>query len=496
MKILFKPIQHTARILAIALAAVSMTACTTYGTIEKANTSVAVQEKRTIEVFAKTTEQAKVVVPSYKRVPGLWISDRTVDANVQVLPSSFDVGFVLRERKPLSLGDVAELLRSRTGLNVIITGERLSTDTFFVDHVGSVKSLIDSVTSKAGVTWSWQDNTLLIQQSVVRTFAVNRSGIKDLKSASSSRIDAWKELVDGIQVISPTAKVSVARASNSITVADKPVNMARIAALLEADADSADKQVMVHWQLVNVTGRKNGEAGVDLSYLTNMVGNGGALSFATPAALTGLTTSVLKFEKTADSVHKYGALKGSTAALALLNETGTAYVAIEGIEPIKNNAIRKFGREKSITYRAESTPGNPTTSATGVTTASSAGIKQSEVKVGLDGTFGATIYDNESMDFMFDISLKVLDALREDGSSGYILQSPETTKRYSLGEDGIRIKQGGTYIISAEQSTDISFDRRGVLPGAASVLGGSEKSSEKSGLWLLLVTPIITQKGV
>lgn len=488
-----------AKLLTIVGLVAAVAGCTTYGSIEKTNSNVEKQTKRVEEVFAKVDDSKKAVIPPYRRVAGLWLSDRTVESNsMQDLPPAFSKTFVLRERKPLTISDVAELLRARTGLNVILQGEKMGSDTFFVDHIGSVKSLVDSVISRQGMTWEFRDGALMIQQSAIQTFTVNRSGLGPLKAAaggaSSARIDPWKDLTDAIRVVSPTSRLSILRASNAITVAARPADMKRIADLIELDSDNSDKQVMVHWQLVNVTSRKGGEAGVDLNYLAALASAGGKLTFATPASLAGVTSSVLKFEKTTDTSKIAG--QGSTAALKLLNETGVAYVVAENIEPIKNNTIRRFGTEKSITYRSESTPGTATTSATGTTSASSAGIKQSTVEVGLAGTFGATIYDNESLDFMFDFSLKVLDALREDGSSGYVLQSPETTKRYAIGDEGVRIKHGGTYIISAEQTKDISFDRRGVLPGSAAVLGGSERSSEKNGLWLLLVTPVISQKGV
>jgi predicted small lipoprotein YifL len=478
----------------VAALVAGLAACATKEPILKATAAVAKETQRTEQVFSKVEDARKEAIPLYRRVSGLWISDRFVSSNsMQELPEAFAKTFVLRERKPLTISDVAEVIRARTGLNVILQGELIGANTFHVDHVGSVKSLVESVTSRQGMTWEWRDNTLLIQQSQIQTFVVNRSGLGALKAASggtgaaagaSNRIDPWKDLTDAIKVISPNARVSILRASNAITVASKPADMKRIGDLIEMDSDNADKQVMIHWQLVNVTSRTGGEAGLNLNYI--MARSGGRFSFASAASLASPNASVIKLDRTS------GATNGSSAALTLLNESGVASVVAENIEPVKHNTTRKFGTEKSITYRAESTPGVASAS----TTSGSVGIKQATVEVGLAGQFGASIYDNESMDLMFDFSLKVLDALREDSSSGYVLQSPETTRRYAIGEEGIRIKHGNTYIISAEQTKDISFDRRGLLPGEAAVVGGSERSMEKKGLWLLLVTPVITQKGV
>lgn len=473
--------------------AIGLSACSTQAPIERAQKNVEASTLRSNEVFGKTEVAKKEVVPVYKRVPGLWISDRFVPSNsVQELPAEFDRKFTLRERRPLTIGDVAEIIRARAGISVTLQGEQIVAAPFQVDHVGSLKSLIDSVTSRQGMTWEWRDGGLKIQQSDVKTFVVNRPGMGALKAssggagggASGGRIDPFKDLVDAIKVVSPTARVSVLRASNALTVADRPANMQRIADLVELDLDNSDKQVLIHWQLVNVTSREGGEAGVNLNYI--LARSGGKFSFLTPQSLAGTNGGVIKFNKTS------GNATGSEAALSLLNESGVAYVASENLEPVKHNTRRSFGTQKSITYRSESTPGVASSS----TTSASVGIKQSTIKVGLTGEFGASIYDNESLDLLFDFNLEVLDALREDSSAGYSLQSPETTKRYAVGDEGVRMRHGNTYIISAEQTKDISFDRRGLLPGAASVLGGSERANEKRGLWLLLVTPIITNKGV
>jgi predicted small lipoprotein YifL len=200
----------------VAALVAGLAACATKEPILKATAAVAKETQRTEQVFSKVEDARKEAIPLYRRVSGLWISDRFVSSNsMQELPEAFAKTFVLRERKPLTISDVAEVIRARTGLNVILQGELIGANTFHVDHVGSVKSLVESVTSRQGMTWEWRDNTLLIQQSQIQTFVVNRSGLGALKAASggtgaaagaSNRIDPWKDLTDAIKVISPNAR--------------------------------------------------------------------------------------------------------------------------------------------------------------------------------------------------------------------------------------------------------------------------------------------------
>jgi hypothetical protein len=472
--------------LSIVAVTLALTGCVTTGTaIRSAQDKVGKEQQKMDRVLATVEESKVAAVPHYKRVSGLWLSDRVVTGQTDAdLPKVFDTKVVLRDRRRLNVADVAEFIRSKTGVNVVLVGEQIGSDAFTVDHVGTVQELLDSVTSRLAMTWQWQDNTLMIQQSQVQTFTVRQAGLSSIGSSSAGRLDPWAEIQNAIRTISPNSRMSLVRSANAITVADRPANMKRIAELLELTSASADRQVIVHWQLINITARQGAEAGLNLNYILNRAG--GRLSLASPGSLASTNAGALQLTSTGANSN------GSTAALSLLNEAGTVYVVGENVEAVKHNTRRSFGIEREITYNAESTPGLASAS----TTSASVGIKKSQVKVGLNGVFGVSVHDSEQMDLMFDFSVKVLDQLRADTSAGYLLESPETSKRLALAEEGVRVRHGNTYILSAEQSLDISFDRRGLLPGNAAILGGSEKASEKRSLWLLLVTPIITQRGV
>lgn len=482
------------RALTLVLALSMLSACTTEKYATRTTEKLSATQAQ-VETGVSKLEERKAPIPVYMRVPGLWISDRVVpQTSSQRLPPEFSEPFVLREQASLTLADIADAIRSSTGIQIALQGEALglADQRFAVDYIGTLQSVIDAVASRTGVSWTWEGNVVVIQQSVAQTFPVRRSGIEGVKAvaitgstsssgggaAAPTPIDPYTELVAAIRVISPKARVSVLKNASAIMVSDTPANVKRVAELLEFDERQSNKQVTLLWRLVNYTTSNSAEAGIDLQYLLSR--SGGALSLASTSSLTGLSAGALKLASTEGD--------GSFAAIKLLNEIGNAYVAKSGIATIKNNSRDDISNEKEIFYISKTTPG--AASATGA--AGAPGIEQSSVKVGLSGAFGVSIYDSERMDLSFDFSVAFLDQLVSTTSAGQTLQSPNLSKR--TGRGSVAVKHGETFILTSQSSDGATYDRRGLLPDT--ILGGSDRGSSTSEQWLLIVTPVITRKGI
>lgn len=473
------------RVVSVAICAATLSACTTPGVIATTQNVVSNTEDRVGQITNQIESRKLDDVPLYLRVPGLWFSDRVLPrSTAQRLPPVFEQTFVLREQNQLAITDVADIVRANTGLTILVNGDAIGTQRVTVDSVTSLKSLLDSTTSRFGMTWQYLDNAIQIQQSVVRTFVIDRPGFDSISVSSGAKTvakDPWAELLDAIRVAAPRARVSAMRSSNTITVADSPANVARIAELLEVDDRQASKKVTLLWKLVVFTKTAGGETGLGFNYLK---AGGRKISFASPTSLATTIASALKVETIS------GESLGSEMILNLLNQSGSAVVVRDGISEITQNGRADFGTEKEVFYISKSTAGV----ASSVTTSAGVGLEQASVKVGLAGAFGATVFDSEKMSLGYDFTVSSLDQLKSVTSAGTTLQSPETTKRYARGQ--VPVKHGETWILSAETSDATSFDRRGILPGEASILGGSETAGSTRDQWLLIVTPILTSKGI
>src|ERR1035437_1818171 len=452
--------------LLMALAVFSLVGCATTHSIE-ATKKVMVATDKKIEDTTATIDSKKLVeIPLYQRVPGLWISDRVLPRSAaQRLPAVFDKKFVLRERTPLTISDVADIVRASTGINVIVNGDAVAPTRSTVDSVTSLKALLDSATSRFGMTWQWLDGSIQIQQSVVRTFTIDRPGFEPVVAApvggaTAAKVttkDPWSDILDAIRGVAPRARVSVMRSSNTITVADSPVNVALVAEMLAVDASQAGKKITLLWKLVNYTATSTDGAGLGLNYLLSR--NGGSINFKTPSSTVGATASSLVLSPllNAAGASAGNVLAGSNLVLNLLNETGSAVTVRDGVVQIKQKGRNDFGTEQEIFYVSESTPGV----ASSVSTSASVGLKQSSVKVGLSGAFGATMYNSEKVDLSYDFMVSTLDSLKDVTSAGTTLQSPQTTRQYARGVGSVT--QGETWVLTAQTSDASDFERRGGL---------------------------------
>jgi type II secretory pathway component GspD/PulD (secretin) len=484
---------------------VLLTGCTTQKYQDITNERLK-SSKADLDSGVAKIEERKAEIPLYQRMPGLWISDRVVAQSAsQRLPAQFDKQFVLREQGALTLSDIADAVRSSTGMNISLQGEALglANQRFPIDHVGSLQGLLDSAAARTGVTWSWENSTVMIQQSVARTFPVRRAGIEAVKAAATTSAtnnaagatspaatstsaaavsDPYAELSAAIKVISPSARVSIMKTASAITVSDTPASVKRIADLLEFDDRQSTKQVTLLWRLINFTANDNAEAGVDIQYL--LARSGGILSLGSATGFGGVNAGVLKLASTS------GTSNGSSIALKLLNEIGNAHIIKSGVSTLKNNGRDDISNEKEIFYLSKTTPGTSSGGLLGGTT--SVGIEQASVKVGLSGAFAVSIYDSERMDLSFDFSVAFLDQLKSITSAGQTLQSPEVSRRSGRGV--VPVKHGETWILTSQSTDGDSYDRRGLFPNT--ILGGSERGSSTREQWMLIVTPVITQKGI
>jgi hypothetical protein len=482
------------QIFVVTLLALALAGCGTTRLIEgtQATTNAAAAS---FKDAVSQIEARKADTPLYERVNGLWLSSRALPKTTGMqLPVGFTKQFVLRDQLTMSIPDLADAIRTNTSINVLVHGDSvgLLSRRYSMDHVGTLAALLDSTAARTGITWEFKDNAIQIQQSVAKTFVLDRAGIDAVKlagaasgsSSGGTGLNVWTELSAGITTVAqdPDLKITLMRSSNAITVVGTPAAVARITEFLAIDDGQAGKQMAVVWKLVSFTTKDGATAGLSLDYV--LARNGGKFSVSSPGSLAGANAGAVQLSSTV------GNAKGTSALLEMLNELGSTTVVRQGVSYLKNNGRQDFGTEKEIFYLSESTAGV----ASSVAGTGGVGIKQASVKVGLSGVFGGTIFNSERMELSYDFSISVLDQLKSVTSAGQTLQSPETTKRFARGS--IVARHGETWVMAAESADTDSFDRRGLLPGSAAVLGGSETAAHNKDQFLLVVTPLITQKGI
>jgi hypothetical protein len=471
-----------ARLPAALVALTLVTGCAVVQAQKKTEDLVKVGTVRTTATQEQHAQRAAEEVPLFQRMPGLWVSDRIVPRNAaQTLPPVFDQPFAYRSIDPTPLGLFAADLQRATGTPVKLLGDSASRSVM-LDFVGTGRQAMESLPSRYGVTWEFTDGAIVIMQSVTKIFRIERSGV-DVGGMAGNRKDPWVELEANIKAIAPNARTSISRNNNTITVVGAPLAMPDIEKLVNLDARSAARRVVLRWQLVNFKATEGGEAGIALDVLLRRAGGTASLVVGSPSQAAG--AGVLTLTKSG------GSTDGSSYALSLLNQSGNTVVVREGFVPLQQNDTQEFGNTRTIYYASKSSLVTVPTSSSGSTVGNTAVVtEQSSINVGLDGKFGISVFDSELAELSYELSVTVLDSLRKQQSAIQYQEYPETSQRRARGR--IRVQHGQTYVISTDTAESASFDRRGLLPGQAAVLGGNVSASQTNDQWLLLVTPIIT----
>jgi type IVB pilus formation R64 PilN family outer membrane protein len=278
--------------------------------------------------------------------------------------------------------------------------------TVSMNYSGTVKGALDMLAAKTGFIYSVNCNDIYWQAFITRTFDIafmpgssdymmgkaaggsNASGaagggggggasggssttitgtIDDSASAQYSNLkgtlSVWKDLETSIkQLLSPDGKVMVSEATTSVTVRDRPTNVALIGRFISNVNTNLSKQVLVKIEVLSVTLESDFNFGINWDIVqrafnngtyTLVAANGSPISLQTATQLTGLT-----------SPNKYGVNNtfqdnngGTTATgiLALVNalqEQGKVSVVTQPQVLCQNNQVSQIRIIDQLGYLA------------------------------------------------------------------------------------------------------------------------------------------------
>lgn len=462
--------------LVLALAAAALAGCATRE-IERKTEDRADRVNAVVDaVQAATASRIENDVAIYERVHELWISDRSVRRSPgQALPPIFHRPFVFRSMLPQSIGQFAQQVQQACRCNVQLVGESQPLVPMMIEYQGSLGGFVQSQVQRYGVTYAWKDSGLEIVQTEARTFPVTRVAYEN----QAGKKDPWAELEASLHAIAPRGRIVVSRATNSITVVDRPAAMREIERFMAHDAEASQRTVAVRWQLINFSSSQAGSAGAAINAVLNRAG--GQLQITggqNPAEGVG-TLRIANTDPTSAS-------NGSTLLLSLLNQAGQATIVRDGVIPIHNNDTRLYTQSLKEPYPGKVTlatiPGLNTNNAA-ITQVLPVTELQTE-NVGLKIRMTATIHPSEEVDLSVDFELKQITAMRDFSTQLVKQLAPEVAERSTNGR--FRARHGESFLMVMDNNDESLFDRR-----VGFALG--ESGQGRRDQWLVLLTPVITR---
>jgi type IVB pilus formation R64 PilN family outer membrane protein len=167
--------------------------------------------------------------------------------------------------------------------------------TFNIAHNGSLTSLLDKVSSKAGLFWKWEDNQIVLFRTETKTMILNdlpgaikftastgsyakSSGGGDSSSTSansshgieltSSAKSNWDAMEFSISsMMTELGKVSYSEQTGTITVTDTPIVMSKVSKYVDEMNEIISQRILLKVDILDINYTDEDSAGIDINAL-------------------------------------------------------------------------------------------------------------------------------------------------------------------------------------------------------------------------------------
>ncbi len=396
----------------------------------------------------------------------------------------FDKKALLSQR-----GTIAEIAQSIEMLfpQMSFQADGFDTQSYRIFYDGTLKGLLDSISTTTGYGWTFADNTVTFSKVISKTYTImaipgtnsyqntltnknksnenSSSGLGQSVSTGDSsadtaqtiktnyQYDTYKEIVEEVKgLLSSTGTVSANQGAGTITVRDSADKIKLVDRYIDEINKKMSRQVAINVQVYSLELNDDIEAGFNLNALFEnadlsvIAGNVSNLS-------NNITASIVS-----------GKLKGSNATLSALREFGNAsqVTSASGIvmsnQPLPALAVSKHAYLASMSTN---------TTDYGQTT----DIIPGEVTTGFSMTVTPHILERREVLLQYNVHLSSLEEMQRFSTNDVTVDLPQTTNRSF--SQRMRMKMGQTLVLAGyAQETKSNGAKGGFLFGGKSVSNG------------------------
>jgi type IVB pilus formation R64 PilN family outer membrane protein len=399
-----------------------------------------------------------------------------------------------------------------------------------MNYTGTVKGALDLLATKTGYTYSVSGRNIYWQAYISKTFDIafmpgttdyelggntsdsaasggsstgsSSGGVSSGGQTSTLKgsLSVWKDLEDTIKtLLSLDGKVVVSQATTSVTVRDKPANVALVGKYINNLNSSLTKQVLVKVQVLSIQLSSAFSYGINWTVVENafshskFVLNG---NYGTPISLqtlTGSGTTILPFggvQSSAITPPTATSPSGVTALINALKQQGAVAVVSEPRVVCLNNQVSVIRIVNNQAY-AQSVA---TTAIPGSSTTASSAFVQTSITPGTIIT-GLILYvlpkiKDDHVALQVNATLSTLLGISKfssgEGASQASIQTP-TTSNTQINQRSV-IGSGDTLILSGFRQTSNQSGAQQLLD--SQTLGG-KAAIQQNEETIVLITPII-----
>jgi type IVB pilus formation R64 PilN family outer membrane protein len=379
---------------------------------------------------------------------------------------------------------------------------------------GNLRGLLDTAAARFGVSWKYADGAIRFFHTESRTFQINTlpgdstfnasvtsgatsnpgssagggaagagggagttNGVtanNSQNTAVASKLSVYGSIESVIKaMLSSYGKVVISPATGSITVVDTPDSLDRVAAYIDNENKTLERQVVINVTVLSVSLNDSDDYGINWNLVYTTLRQKYGLTSAVPATLDATRFSA--------GIVGDSRFAGSTAIIDALSKQGKVRRQTTASVITLNNQVVPLQVAKQTSYLQQSQ--TTVVPQVGTTTTLIPGT----VTSGFNMSILPHVLANGTVLLQFSTDISALNTIREVQSGTSKIETPEIDTRNFL--QRVAMKSNETLIISGFEQTDDNLDRQGVGSARNVALGGGVKAASAKESIVILITP-------
>ena len=479
------------------------------GTLERSQDSVASAQARSVQLNNDFYSRPPVRASGAQTSSANFVAPEVIDLKASDrLPASAETAtsVVLISRDPLKLTDIAARLSEITkiqhsvelgpnGIEVeagagadgaaVASTSRAGSLAIRPSLRGSLSSVLDKVGSAFDVEWTYQDGRVVFRDYVTRQYQLSAMpvtssmGFSAVETSSSSSLDMWAELQDGLQnVAGPNSQLSIGQGTGILTVTALLSDQERVRDYVATMNQTMGQQIAFDVNVLTITAQNAENYGLDLESVAfgdsvNVDWTGGQ---RLPDPVGSVNVGIISGNFSLDAIITALSSRRNVSIETRAGATTTNFqmIPVEVVE--ETNYVSQVDVEVDDN-------GNALQS-----------IETDTIVTGFQMQLLPRVLNSKEILLRYSLNLSDLVALETFDSGDGSVQLPQVSR--SKFEQQVILKNGQTLVLSGFERQRTETENRGVGSPRFLGLGGVEKGEIRRASNIVFITPRLLSRGL
>ena len=479
------------------------------GTLERSQDSVASAQARSVQLNNDFYSRPPVRASGAQTSSANFVAPEVIDLKASDrLPASAETAtsVVLISRDPLKLTDIAARLSEITKIQhsvelgpngtevqagagadgaAVASTSRAGSLAIRPSLRGSLSSVLDKVGSAFDVEWTYQDGRVVFRDYVTRQYQLSAMpvtssmGFSAVETSSSSSLDMWAELQDGLQnVAGPNSQLSIGQGTGILTVTAMLSDQERVRDYVATMNQTMGQQIAFDVNVLTITAQDAENYGLDLE------------SVAFGDSVTVDWTGGQRLPDPVGSVN-VGIISGNFSLDAIITALSSRRnVSIEtragatttNFQMIPVEVVEETNYVSQVDVEVDDN-GNALQS-----------IETDTIVTGFQMQLLPRVLNSKEILLRYSLNLSDLVGLETFDSGDGSVQLPQVSR--SKFEQQVILKNGQTLVLSGFERQRTETENRGVGSPRFLGLGGVEKGEIRRASNIVFITPRLLSRGL